>query len=162
VPFPSGSIVSDDHLFSKGHHFDTLISVQVGYSSKSLTQKLGLKKDQVNAILWAPANLPEDYQTFSQAMDNRLYSGKEYDFIHAFVSNKSKLVLQFPTFKKKLREDGMLWISWPKGTSKLETDLNENIIREVGLSHGLVDVKVIAVDEDWSGLKFVYRLKDRS
>jgi hypothetical protein len=55
----------------------------------------------------------------------------------------------------------MLWISWPKKTSKIKTDLDENIIREIGLAHGLVDVKVCAVDETWSGLKFIYRLKDR-
>ncbi len=57
--------------------------------------------------------------------------------------------------------DGSLWISWPKGASKIKTDVNENVVREIGLDCGLVDVKVCAVDEVWSGLKFVYRVKDR-
>jgi hypothetical protein len=55
----------------------------------------------------------------------------------------------------------MLWVCWPKGASKVKTDLNENIVREIGVKNGLVDIKVCAVDETWSGLKFVYRLKDR-
>jgi hypothetical protein len=67
----------------------------------------------------------------------------------------------FPKLKKSLDLAGTLWISWPKGASKVKTDLNENVVREIGLSNGLVDVKVCAVDEVWSGLKFMYRLKDR-
>ena len=67
----------------------------------------------------------------------------------------------FPKLKSSLAQDGLLWISWPKGASKIKTDLNENVVREIGLGAGLVDVKVCAVDDVWSGLKFVYRLKDR-
>jgi hypothetical protein len=63
--------------------------------------------------------------------------------------------------KQALATNGMLWVSWPKGSSGVETDLNENVVREVGLKNGLVDLKVCAVDETWSGLKFVYRRKDR-
>ena len=55
----------------------------------------------------------------------------------------------------------MLWVSWPKGSSKVPTDLNENVVRDIGLAHGLVDVKVVSVDEMWSALKFVRRVKDR-
>jgi len=66
----------------------------------------------------------------------------------------------FPQLKKSLSPKGMLWISWLKLSSQIESDLNENIVREVGLASGLVDVKVCAMDEDWSGLKFVYRVKD--
>ena len=71
------------------------------------------------------------------------------------------LEAEFPKLKAALTSDGMLWISWPKKSSKVATDLKEDIIREIGLTNGLVDVKVAAVDEVWSGLKFVYRLKDR-
>jgi hypothetical protein len=63
--------------------------------------------------------------------------------------------------KSSLAQNGLLWISWPKRSSGVATDLSENIIREIGLSNGLVDIKVCAVDETWSGLKFVYRVKDR-
>ena len=64
-------------------------------------------------------------------------------------------------WKKSLSKEGIMWISWPKGTSKIKTNLNGNLIREIGLDGGLVDVKVCAVDENWSGLKFMYRKKDR-
>jgi len=85
----------------------------------------------------------------------------DYDFIQVFVRGKQELESIFPLAARMLTPNGSLWVSWPKGKSKIPTDLNENIVREVGLSLGLVDVKVVAVDEDWSGLKFVYRLKDR-
>ena len=81
--------------------------------------------------------------------------------IHYYTDTKSDLEKQFPSLKKLLAPDATLWISWPKAASGKQTDLNENIVRDIGLKYGLVDVKVIAVDEIWSGLKFVYRLKDR-
>jgi hypothetical protein len=68
---------------------------------------------------------------------------------------------QFPRLKEALSPSGMLWVSWPKASSGVPTDLSENVVREIGLANGLVDVKVCAVDEVWSGLKFVYRIKDR-
>jgi hypothetical protein len=77
------------------------------------------------------------------------------------VKEKSALEGSFPKLKQALAPDGALWISWPKGASKVPTDVNENVARGIGLRHGLVDVKVCAVDDVWSGLKFVYRLKDR-
>ena len=78
--------------------------------------------------------------------------------IHYYTNSKTDLEKQFPALKKLLVPDAILWISWPKGN---KSDINENVVREIGLKNGLVDVKVIAVDEVWSGLKFVYRLKDR-
>jgi hypothetical protein len=84
--------------------------------------------------------------------------GIKAGMIHYYTDSKSDLEKQFPALKKLLAADGTLWISWPKGKT---TDLNGNIVRDIGLKNGLVDVKVIAVDEIWSGLKFVYRLKDR-
>jgi hypothetical protein len=83
------------------------------------------------------------------------------DFIQFFTTARVDLEAQFTILKQSLTPTGMLWVSWPKKASKLKTDLDENIIREIGLAHGLVDVKVCAVDEQWSGLKFIYRLKDR-
>lgn len=79
-----------------------------------------------------------------------------------FVSNKTGLEEIFPKLKKTLKKEGSLWIGWPKKASKMSTDLNENIVQEIGLKNGLVDIKVISVDENWSALKFVYRLKDRN
>lgn len=86
---------------------------------------------------------------------------KEMDFILYFADSKKEYEKNFPTFVKMLTPAGMLWIGWPKKASKITTDLNENIIRDFGLANGLVDVKVCAISENWSGLKFVIRLKDR-
>jgi hypothetical protein len=83
------------------------------------------------------------------------------DFVHLFSTSRRDLAGAFPKLKKALKSDGMAWISWPKKSSGVNTDLDENIVRALGLKSGLVDVKVCAVDEVWSGLKFVFRLKDR-
>jgi hypothetical protein len=88
-----------------------------------------------------------------------------FDFIQAFCRTGPELATQFPFFKGWLAADGMLWISWPKsikGRNPVPGGLNEAQVRETGLAAGLVDVKVCAVDDTWSGLKFVYRLKDRT
>ena len=83
------------------------------------------------------------------------------DFIHGFSTSKARLKKDFPTWKRHLSKDGCLWVSWPKKKSKLETDLSDQVVREIGLEAGLVDIKVCAVDELWSGLKFVFRKQDR-
>jgi hypothetical protein len=83
------------------------------------------------------------------------------DLIHCFVTGRRALATKFPQLERALAPAGMLWISWPKSTSDVATDLTENVVREIGLAQGLVDVKVCAVDATWSGLKFVRRLQDR-
>ncbi len=83
------------------------------------------------------------------------------DFAIAFVKSKTALTKEFKRITKSLAPAGMFWVSWPKKSSGVATDLNENIVREIGLAAGLVDVKVCAVTEVWSGLKFVRRVKDR-
>jgi hypothetical protein len=83
------------------------------------------------------------------------------DFIHFFTKSKSDLEKALPGMRASLVANGMIWVSWPKGTSKVPTDLNENIVRELALKNKLVDVKVAAVDDVWSGLKLVIRVKDR-
>ena len=83
------------------------------------------------------------------------------DFIHFFTTSARDLERTLPGLKRSLAPDGALWVSWPKKTSSIENDVGEEMIRQAGLAIGLVDVKVCAVDEDWSGLKFVYRVKDR-
>ena len=133
-----------------------------GYSKRPLTQKLGLKAGFKIIIL----NPPPDYETTlgqlpdKVTVEKRLDAGP-FDFIHFFSKDRAALVDQFPELKQALVSNGMLWISWPKAASKVETDLKEDLVREIGLANGLVDVKVAAIDEIWSGLKFVYRLKDR-
>jgi len=84
------------------------------------------------------------------------------DFAMVFIKTQSELKQQFSRIAKQLDPAGMLWVSWPKKTSGVATDMNENDVRRIGLDAGLVDVKVCAVNEVWSGLKFVIRVKDRS
>jgi hypothetical protein len=83
------------------------------------------------------------------------------DFIHYFAKSKAGLAKDLPKLKKCLAMNGMLWISWPKLSSGVESDVTEKVVHTLGLKTGLVDVKVCAVDETWSGFKFVFRLKDR-
>ena len=83
------------------------------------------------------------------------------DVVLAFVLGSARLRARFETLKGRIKQAGALWIAWPKRASKVQTDLTEDVVREVALSCGLVDVKVCAIDDVWSGLKLVYRLKDR-
>jgi hypothetical protein len=129
-----------------------------GYSKRPLADKLGLKPGMRAAILGAPAGYPAlDAVTLVDPPAHPL------DFAHLFVTHRADLDAAFPALKAALASSGMIWISWPKkaNATKLHTDLDENLIREIGLALGMVDVKVAAVDETWSALKFVYRLKDR-
>jgi hypothetical protein len=86
---------------------------------------------------------------------------QQIDFAMIFIKSQADMKRQFPRFARRLASAGMLWVSWPKQTSGMPTDLNENHVRRIGLLAGLVDVKVCAVSEVWSGLKFVIRVKDR-
>jgi hypothetical protein len=133
-----------------------------GYSKRSLIDKLGIKPDSKIAILNPPAGFDAELGPLPQGVTVSSKPGKTLDFIHAFFLSSRSLNQQFPSLKKALSHSGCLWVSWPKKAAKADTDLNENRVREIGLEHGLVDIKVCAVDEVWSGLKFVYRLKDRA
>ena len=93
-------------------------------------------------------------------MDNIIKNSA--DFIHLFLTTEDELISVVQKYKPALKKTGLLWVSWPKGGSNILTDIKRDIIREHLLSVGLVDVKVAAIDTDWSGLKFVYRLKDRN
>ncbi len=135
--------------------------MSAGYSKKSLVEKLGIKPGYKIYFM----NAPENYNDTLGKLPGDIVISKrlseKIDFIQLFVKSRRVLQQKFPKCKKALAMDGMLWISWPKKASKMGTDLKENDVREIGLKNGLVDVKVCAVDEVWSGLKFVYRLKDR-
>jgi len=133
-----------------------------GYSKTPLIDKLGLKPGMSVAILQAPRSFKASLGKIPLGVLIETSLGKERDFIHYFTVSKAELERLFPSFKRTLRSKGCLWISWPKGTAKKESDLNENSVRDIGLGNGLVDVKVCAIDDTWSGLKFVFRVKDRS
>jgi hypothetical protein len=144
-----------------------------GYSVTPLYKKLGIKPGGAAVIV----NEPEAFAGLLAAMpawvlaevciervgkvSARIPKCREADLILMFVKDAARLGAEFPEALKLLRKNGSLWVAWPKKASGVATDLNENIVRETGLRNGVVDVKVAAVDEVWSGLKFVYRLKDR-
>ena len=123
--------------------------------------KLGLKEAQRLALLNAPAGfslgaLPDGVQTATKL------AGKEpLDVIVLFVKERAALQKQFASAAKRLTPAGRLWVAWPKKASGVKTDLTEDVARDVGLPEGLVDNKVCAIDETWSGLQFVWRLENR-
>jgi hypothetical protein len=135
-----------------------------GYSGKPLVEKLGIRAD----VTVIAIDAPRGYRKLLGALppgarvETREGAGRgTRDFIHCFATARRTLAARFPPLERALASAGMLWVSWPKGTSQVATDLSENVVREIGLAHGLVDVKVCAVDATWSGLKFVRRVKDR-
>jgi hypothetical protein len=133
-----------------------------GYSGTPLPKKLGLKP-QFQAAFF---QLPGDVKTeLKEALSEcRLVKdGQDHlDFAMIFIKSQADMKDLFPKFARRLAPAGMLWVSWPKQTSGVATDLNENDVRRIGLLAGLVDVKVCAVSEVWSGLKFVVRMQDRA
>jgi hypothetical protein len=133
-----------------------------GYSGMPLVQKLGFKEGFRVGFVNPPKGfekelspLPNNVETFMGRLPKRL------DLIILFTDSQRTLKREFPRLAERLAENGMLWIAWPKKASGVATDLSDNSVRQIGLDAGLVDVKVCAVNDIWSGLKFVYRLKDR-
>jgi hypothetical protein len=133
-----------------------------GYSGKSLADKLGLKGDDNVCVINALANYDELIGHWPMgASVTREHLNEIFSFIHYFASERAKLVADLSQLAEHLEKTGMLWVSWPKASSGVATDVNENVLREVILPTGLVDVKVAAIDETWSGLKFVWRKEKR-
>jgi hypothetical protein len=130
-----------------------------GYSGTPLPKKLGIKDQFRVVLLDSPADVRAELS--STLASCQIAKGGPVDFAMIFVKTVGELKKQFPRFAEQLAPAGMLWVSWPKKSSGMATDLNENEVRRIGLEAGLVDVKVCAVSEIWSGLKFVIRLKDR-
>lgn len=127
-----------------------------GYSGTPLIKKLGIKDGFTIAFLDAPPDVIKEL-----GIPKSVNGKPPLDYVHLFVKTQAELKEKFPFWATKLAPAGMLWISWPKKTFGVASDLNENIVRDIGLAAGLVDVKVCAVNDVWSGLKFVIRLKDR-
>ena len=132
-----------------------------GYSDRSLSEKLGIKPVTQVVALGAPRSYPSLLGRLPTGAKLHARLRRTPEFIHRFVRRRHELERDFPRLARVLSDKGTLWISWPKKASGVATDLTENIVREIGLGHGLVDVKVCAVDEVWSGLKFVRRLENR-
>ena len=132
-----------------------------GYSGTPLAKKLGIKNGfHINLI-----NAPEHYLELFTDLPAEVYfedSGDEkIDLIHFFTKSKDEYQELLPKLKGRIKPNGIIWISWPKKASKVKTDITEDIIRNFALQTGLVDIKVCAVDDVWSGLKLVIPVKDR-
>ena len=134
-----------------------------GYSGTPLARKLGIKEGFAILLVNVPKHYLELFTDFPSEVNELKNPDQETaDFIHLFCKSQACLETETQRLKPFLKRNGMLWVSWPKGTSKIETNLNREIIRAYILTQvGLVDIKVAAIDTDWSGLKFVYRTKDR-
>ena len=132
-----------------------------GYSGTPLAKKLGIKPGMEVVALGAPPDYPSLLDPIPEGAVLVGELPASAAFIHFFTTERAVLETQLLRLKGALARDGILWISWPKKAAKVETDLDENVVRKAGLEAGLVDVKICAVDATWSGLKFVYRLKDR-
>ena len=132
-----------------------------GYSGTPLPQKLGIKPGLTVVTINAPANYRRllgqipDNVTFSE----RLKSGSS--FVHLFTSRRSKMQKKMSILRDKISDNGAIWVSWPKKSSGISTDVTEDVIREIALPLGFVDIKVCAVDDIWSGLKLMIRRENR-
>jgi hypothetical protein len=132
-----------------------------GYSGTPLPKKLGIKPGFRVCLVDAPPEVRSELSAELAACEITRDGKPPLDFAMVFTKSKTALSGEFKRISGLLAPAGMLWISWPKKSSGVASDLDENMIREIGLAAGLVDVKVCAVNEVWSGLKFVRRVKDR-
>ena len=132
-----------------------------GYSGTPLAKKLGIKPEFITYL----ENAPEDYFDFfveiPEAFQNPSETDQKKNFIHFFTKDAEELEQKLPQLKETIQQNGMIWVSWPKKASKVPTDVTEDVIRDYALKIGLVDVKVCAVSNIWSGLKLVIPVKDR-
>ena len=132
------------------------------YSTTPLARKLGLKAGMTALFYRAPEHYFSLFADWPEGVEVIEWpSERTCVFVHLFVQSFAELETAVARLHPLLAKDGLLWVSWPKGGSGLETDLKRDPIREYLLAQGLGDTKVASVDEQWSGLKFVYRLKDR-
>ena len=133
-----------------------------GYSKTPLLRKLGIKP----GTTFMPVHEPDHYFDLLGELPMgvklvRQGNPDSTDCIHLFARDEAILHAAFPPLKENLHKDGMIWVSWIKKSSTIETDIAKSNVRRLGLDLGLVDVKICAVDEDWSALKFVYSKEDR-
>jgi hypothetical protein len=133
-----------------------------GYSGTPLPQKLGIKPGARVAVVSAPAGFLEStLQPLPNEVEMRSRARGPLDVLVFFTKRRAELERRFDNLVKALDRAGALWVAWPKGTSGVPTDLTENTVRDIAVPKGLVDTKVAAIDDVWSGLKLVIRLENR-
>jgi hypothetical protein len=133
-----------------------------GYSGTPLVRKLGIKPESRLGLIGAPDGFDETLGELPAGVrTRRRLGGQPFDVLVAFFDRGAELERRLPALADALDPAGGLWLAWPKRASGVPTDVSENVVRELGLAAGLVDNKVCAVDQVWSGLRLVYRLRDR-
>jgi hypothetical protein len=135
-----------------------------GYSGTPLSKKSGINDDFRAALLHVPDEVKTELRgalAKCRIQHGSMHAARDLDFVFLFAKSRAGLELELVPATKALAAAGMLWISWPKKASGVATDLTENVVRQSGLEAGLVDVKVCAVTDVWSGLKFVIPVKNR-
>jgi hypothetical protein len=133
-----------------------------GYSGTPLAKKLGIKDGSRIFLVGAPHDYLELVAPLPKGASLTTRLDNETDLIHIFATEKARLIADLRTALAKLKPDGTIWVSWPKKSAKVPTDITEDTIRDVALPMGLVDIKVCAVDAIWSGLKLVLRKQNRN
>ena len=133
----------------------------VGYSGTPLAKKLGIKEGYVVGLINAPEDLPELLLPLPASVTMTGSPMAGLDMIHFFTNSVDELSRGLTKYKSMIKQDGAIWVSWYKKAAKLPTVITEDTIREIALPLGLVDIKVCAVDEKWSGLKLVIRRENR-
>jgi hypothetical protein len=137
-------------------------SAAAGYSGTPLVRKLGIKPEARLGLLGAPEGFDETLGELPAGVRiRRRLGGEPFDVIVAFFARRVELERRLPVLARGLDPAGGLWIAWPKRASGVPSDVTEDVVRGLGLAAGLVDNKVCAVDQVWSGLRLVYRLRDR-
>jgi hypothetical protein len=137
------------------------VSAAAGYSGTPLVKKLGIKPQARLGLIAAPEGFDGVLGELPAGVVVRRRLRGSVDVLVFFSSRRAELQRRLPALRAALDFAGGLWIAWPKRSSGVSTDLDENVVRELGLATGLVDNKVCAIDATWSGLRFVYRLRDR-
>jgi hypothetical protein len=127
-----------------------------GYSGTPLPKKLGIKPGATLYLDGAPGDYPSEGATVARSITSRV------DLVHLFTKSAGELNAKLRRYRERIRDDATVWVSWPKKASKVPTDITEDVIREIALPLGFVDVKVCAIDHVWSGLKLVIRREHRA
>src|SRR5690349_5509935 len=138
------------------------MAATAGYSGKPLAEKLGIKPGMKVAVLGAPSNYAKLLGRLPPGAAVVRRPPREPAFVHVFVKRAAELGPLLVKYRNSMAQDGMLWISWPKKSSDVPTDITEHVVRGLALPLGLVDVKVCAVDETWTAFKLVIRVSERA
>ena len=137
------------------------MATTTGYSSTPLAKKLGIREGMTIAIINPPDHYFNLFTDFPGQVKISTDKHEKKDLVHYFVKEQVRLVKDMFWLKNQIVQNGMIWISWPKKSSRIQTDMNEDLIRKIALENDLVDIKVCAIDEIWSALKLVIPVKHR-